>query len=51
MRRQPEQLELLTAARRGGPRVGAGRPTVPGRRPPVPHRIRAEHKPRFPVHL
>jgi hypothetical protein len=53
MRRRPGQLELspLRAATRGGVRDGAGRPPISGRRPPVPHRVRPEHKARFPVHL
>ena len=35
----------------GGARPGAGRPTSPGRRPPVPHRPRPDHKQRFPIHV
>ena len=53
MRRRPKQLELspLRLAAHGGARDGAGRPPTSGRRPPVPHRVRPEHKARFPVHL
>jgi putative transposase len=35
----------------GGPRSGAGRPPIAGRRPPVPHRARPTHTGRFPVHV
>jgi putative transposase len=35
----------------GGKREGAGRPPIPGRRRPVPHRARLEHKAAHPVHL
>jgi REP element-mobilizing transposase RayT len=53
MRRRPTQLELssLVPAGWGGARRNAGRPPISGRRPPVPHRLRAEHHPRFPVHV
>jgi REP element-mobilizing transposase RayT len=35
----------------GGPREGAGRKRTAGERPSVPHRRRAEHDRRAPVHL
>jgi putative transposase len=50
MARRPKQMELPVTCW-GGSRRGAGRPTSPGRRPPVPHRARPDHKQRFPVHV
>jgi hypothetical protein len=53
MRRRPRQIQLSLprSSKRGGTRDGAGRPPIAGRRPPVPHRVRAQHKARFPVHV
>lgn len=53
VRRLPRQLELspLRPATHGGARDGAGRAPISGRRPPIPHRVRPEHKARFPVHV
>jgi putative transposase len=46
------QLGLRLRTTWGGRREGAGRPRLPAsRRRSVPHERRAEHKPRFPVHL
>jgi REP element-mobilizing transposase RayT len=50
VRRRPTQLERRPATH-GGARDGAGRPPISGRRPPVPHRVRSEHKARCPVHV
>ncbi len=50
MRRGDRQLELEFSTW-GGRRDGAGRKRAPGRRPNVPHRARAEHKARHPVHV
>jgi REP element-mobilizing transposase RayT len=49
--RRPKQLTLARTAGWGGKRKGAGRPPIPGRRQPVAHRARVEHKAAFPVHL
>jgi REP element-mobilizing transposase RayT len=49
--RRPKQLTLACTAGWGGRRKGAGRRPVPGRRRPVVHRARAEHKRAHPVHL
>ena len=53
MRRRAAQIQLSVpiSSGRGGARDGAGRPPVAGRRPPVPHRQRREHRARYPVHL
>ena len=51
MRLRSRQLDLLLPRSRGGVREGAGRPSIVGRRPPVPHRRRGEHKGRYPVHV
>ena len=50
MRRQ-QQLPLAKTAGWGGARKGAGRPPIPGRRQPVPHRSRAAHRAAHPIHL
>ena len=47
----PDQLILPKTAGWGGKRKGAGRPPAAGRRRPVVHRARVEHKAAFPVHL
>ena len=49
--RRPHQLALARTAGWGGRREGAGRPPIRGRRRPVPHRAREEHKAAHPVHL
>lgn len=53
MPRRSRQLELSlpSLVTHGGARAGAGRQSIPGRRPPVPHRSRTKHIPRFPVHV
>ena len=49
-RRRNVQLELPEVARWGGKRAGAGRKLVASRRSP-PHRPRARHEARWPVHV
>jgi REP element-mobilizing transposase RayT len=44
------QLDLKFP-KHGGKREGAGRKRAPRKRPGVPHRARAKHRARFPVHL
>src|SRR5829696_7288427 len=44
-------LSLSRTAGWGGRREGAGRPPIEGRRRPVPHCARAEHKAAHPLHL
>lgn len=44
-------LRPVGASRRGGRRAGAGRKRAPGARPSVPHRARAVHVGRHPVHV
>ncbi len=47
-----EQLGLTySGERRGGRRVGAGRKRAPAARRHTPHRARAEHRARHPVHV
>jgi REP element-mobilizing transposase RayT len=48
-RRRDRQLSLPVGKSWGGRREGAGR--KPGRRPVVLHRVRSEHKSRFPLHV
>jgi REP element-mobilizing transposase RayT len=48
VKRKPRQVPL-SFSRRGGARIGAGRPRNENRT--VPHRTRPEHKLRFPVHV
>ena len=48
--RQPQQLSLPRTAGHGGARKGAGR-KASGRRVGVPHRARARHQARHPVHV
>ena len=45
------QLSLTRTAGWGGCRDRAGRPPIEGRRRPVPHRARVEHKAAHPLHL
>jgi putative transposase len=49
--RRARQLVLQRTSGWGGARKGAGRPPIAGRRRPVPHRARVEHKAAHPVHL
>jgi len=51
MARPPRQLELPSPPTWGGARLGAGRPPIANQRRCVPHRVRIEHNPTFPVHL
>jgi putative transposase len=49
--KRSRQLPLRRTAGWGGKRDGAGRPPIKGRRQPVPHRARVEHKAAHPIHL
>ena len=49
--RRARQLSPTRTSGWGGRREGAGRPPIPGRRRPVPHRARAAHSASHPVHL
>src|SRR5829696_4603267 len=49
--RRSRQLSLSRTAGWGGRREGAGRPPIEGRRRPVPHRARVQHKAAHPLHL
>ena len=51
MVRRPMQLSLPTPRTWGGRRRGAGRKSMPGRRPSVPHRSRPPHVAGHPVHV